>query len=88
MKPVEVGQCTGRGSAYGVAVDGNYAYVADWGAGLQVVSVSDPAHPTEVGYYDLPDTAWDVAVAGGCAYVADYDAGLQVLQFHAGGAKR
>jgi hypothetical protein len=31
------------GDAYGVAVLGNYAYVADGGAGLQVIDVSNTA---------------------------------------------
>ena len=50
-------------SAYGVAVSGNYAYVADYGAGLRVVDVSNPANPVEVGYYDTPDCAIGVAVS-------------------------
>jgi len=37
------------GEAYGVAVSGNYAYVADDGAGLQVIDVSNPASPQRVG---------------------------------------
>jgi DNA-binding beta-propeller fold protein YncE len=56
-----------------VAVAGDYAYVADLGAGLRVVDVSDPANPTEVRYYDTPGYANDVAVApaGDYVYVAD-----------------
>ena len=36
---------TPAGYAYGVAVSGNYAYVADGEAGLQVIDVSNPANP-------------------------------------------
>jgi len=58
--------------AYGVAVAGNYAYVAagEFG-GLQVIDVTDPANPQLVGSVATPAVAWDVAVAGSYAYVAD-----------------
>jgi hypothetical protein len=62
-----------------VAVSGHYAYVADGGAGLQVIDVSDPANPRRVGGYDTPGYAGGVAVSGHYAYVADGDAGLQVI---------
>jgi len=62
-----------------VAVWGNYAYVADFDAGLQVVDISNPASPAIVGSVDTPDYALDVAVAGTYAYVADYASGLQVV---------
>jgi len=48
----------------GVAVDGDYAYVADGGGGLRIVDISDPASPTEAGYYDTPGYADGVAVVG------------------------
>jgi hypothetical protein len=70
-----------------VAVVANYAYVADDDAGLRIISVSDPAHPTEVGYYDTPGIACGVAAVGNYAYVADDDAGLQVYQFYAAGVE-
>jgi hypothetical protein len=62
-----------------VAVAGNYAYVADDDAGLRVISVSDPTHPSEVGYCDTPGGAFGVAVAGSFAYVADAGAGLRII---------
>ena len=60
---------------------GNYAYVAAYGAGLRIINVSDPAHPTEVGSYDTPGSAQDVAVSGNYAYVAGRDGGLVILRF-------
>ena len=42
--PVEVGFCDTMRDAYGVAVAGNYAYVAD-GDGLRVVDVSNRSAP-------------------------------------------
>ena len=75
----EVGYCDTPGYAFGVAVAGNYAYVADDEAGLRVISIADPAHPSEVGYFDTPGYARGVAVAGNYAYVADGSSGLRVI---------
>jgi hypothetical protein len=65
--------------AYGVYVSGNYAYVADWDAGLRVIDVSNPSNPREVGYFVTPGLAWGVYVSGNYAYVADGGAGLRVI---------
>ena len=66
-----VGQWPGwpRGNARGVAVSGNYAYVAVGDAGLLVIDVSDPANPRGVGGFDTPGFAQGVAVSGNYAYV-------------------
>jgi hypothetical protein len=53
----------------GVAVEGEYAYVAS--GGLYVISVVDPTHPLAVGYCGSVGRARGVAVAGDYAYVAD-----------------
>ena len=42
-----VGFCDTPGQAKGVAVSGNYAYVADWDHGLRVVNISNPAAPAK-----------------------------------------
>ncbi len=78
--PVEVGfSYTPGGPARGVAVSGEYAYVADEDFGLHIIDVSDPAHPAEVGFYDTPGDDFDVAISGGYAYVADGLSGLRVI---------
>ena len=59
-----------------MAVAGNYAYVADEVAGLQVIDISNPANPQRVGGYDTAGGAAGVAVAGNYAYVADDAGGL------------
>jgi hypothetical protein len=64
---------------HGVAVAGNYAYVADGESGLRVIDVSDPTDPSEVGFYDTHGSAGDVAVVGDYAYVADGSFGLWVF---------
>ena len=58
------------GLAWGVAVSGNYAYVADGEAGLQVIDVRNPTNCVRVGGYDTSGYAKGVAVSGNYAYVA------------------
>ena len=65
--------------ARGVAVAGNYAYVASASGGLRVINIANPASPTEAGFYNTPGQAYGVAVSGSYAYVADYDRGLRVI---------
>lgn len=71
--------------AQGVAVSGDYAYVADmvlWGSGsssLQVIDISNPAKPVLAGAVDTTGEARDVALSGNYAYVADGYSGLQVI---------
>jgi hypothetical protein len=69
--PYITGTVDTPGHACGVAVSGNYAYVAD-GTGLQVIDVSNPVLPTIVGSMATPwGHACGVAVSGNYAYVAD-----------------
>ena len=74
-----IGGCDTPGEAFSIAVNGDYAYVADGYSGLRVISLADPAQPAEVGHYDTPGWAHGVAVNGSYAYVADYDSGLRVI---------
>ncbi|MBU1950372.1 MAG: hypothetical protein KJ927_16775, partial [Candidatus Eisenbacteria bacterium] len=67
------------GDAWGVAVSGFYAYVADDYSGLQVIDITNPQSPEIVGSADTPGSAKDVTVSGFYAYVADYYSGLQVI---------
>jgi hypothetical protein len=81
--PVIVGFYDTEG-AVGVAVNGNYAYVADsFGANysMRTIDVSVPEAPTEVGFYITPSSARSVATAGGFAYVTSNDAGLFILEY-------
>ncbi|MCU0638774.1 MAG: hypothetical protein MUF59_02750 [Candidatus Krumholzibacteria bacterium] len=67
------------GNAMNIFVSGDYAFVADYGSGLQVIDISDPAHPVLAGTCDTPGSAYAVAVVGDFAFVADYGSGLQVI---------
>jgi hypothetical protein len=74
--PQRVGGCDTGGFAYGVAVSGHYAYVADFDAGFQVIDISNPTKPQRVG--SRAGCAKDVAVSGNYAYVVGGD-GLEVI---------
>jgi hypothetical protein len=78
LNPTFKGSYDTPGSARGVFVYGNYAYVAD-GVSLQIIEVTDPSNPTFKGSYDTPDIANEVFVSGNYAYVADWESGLQII---------
>ncbi|MFB3880727.1 MAG: S-layer homology domain-containing protein [Armatimonadota bacterium] len=79
--PVQIVKIDTPGSAEGVAISGNYLYVADWDSGLRIINIAIPTQPLEVGNYDTPGFAYGVAVSadGNYAYVADHAAGLEVI---------
>jgi putative cell wall-binding protein len=67
------------GRAYGAAVAGDYAYVADGETGLAVVDISELGTPTVLASADTSGTARRVDVCGDHAFVADRSGGLQVV---------
>ena len=73
-----VGVLDTPGSARGVAVDGTYAYIADYDSGLQVIDITNPENPQIVGYVITPGEAQGVAVSGTHAYIADGFLGLGI----------
>ena len=75
--PTVIGSLVGAGG-YGVAVLGDFAYIAG-GNDLEVVDVSDPTTPVEVGTLSAPGDALGIAVSGSRAYLAAGDAGLHVI---------
>jgi hypothetical protein len=78
--PTYAGRFFTPGYAYGVAISGNYAFVAVSDSGLSVIDITDPTSPTLAGGCDTPGHAFGVAISGNYAYVADgYDGGLQVV---------
>ncbi|MBS3026116.1 MAG: DUF4347 domain-containing protein [Dolichospermum sp. DET50] len=80
--PTLVGNYNTSGNAYGVQVVGNYAYVADYWSGLQIIDISNPTTPTLKGNYDTSynfDPAYGVQVVGNYAYVAYSESGLQII---------
>ncbi len=67
-------------TANGVAVSGNYAFVADGrNRGLQIINISNPANPSFVGGYNTPGAANGVVVSGNYAFVVDGIGGLHII---------
>jgi len=67
------------GTALGVHLVGDYAYVAGYHAGLQIIDISTPSAPSLTGTYNTSGVALGVHVVGDYAYVADWYAGLHVI---------
>jgi hypothetical protein len=65
--------------ANGIALSGNFACVADEGAGLSIINIANPQNPYEAGHCETPSNAFGVAVSGDFAYVADDWAGLRII---------
>jgi hypothetical protein len=66
------------GDCYGVATQGNYAYVAE-GFSLRILDMSNPSAPVSLSSVLVPDIVAGVYVAGNYAYVADRKAGLRII---------
>ena len=67
------------GGALAIKVEGNYAYVADGEAGLQVIAATNPAAPVLVGTFPTGGTAVGVTVSNNRVYVATSENGLKVF---------
>ncbi|MHA1550763.1 MAG: hypothetical protein ACTSQC_02335 [Candidatus Heimdallarchaeaceae archaeon] len=65
--------------AYGVAISGNYLYVAVSHAGLDVYDITTPTSPTFVDNVDLDGYARRVEISGNYAYVVSDLGGLQIV---------
>lgn len=78
--PVFVGQTDPLpGAVKGVAVAGNYAYVAAFINGLRVIDIANPAAPSEVGFFMTTGNPQNVAVAGNYVYLVDLFNGLHII---------
>ncbi len=78
-KLVERGIARGLRGAWGVAVSGNYVYVAETKGSLAIVDVSDPARPTFVSRIATGGSGQSVTIAGNLAYVAAGAAGMAIV---------
>lgn len=76
--PVVLAEEDTDGSAYDVALSGDYAFVAD-SSGLIIVDISDPEHPETRASVDTPNSARGICLSGTKAYVADYFGGLVII---------
>ncbi|TFW26273.1 hypothetical protein E4L96_04530 [Massilia arenosa] len=77
--PNQLGYITIPGFANGIAVSGDYAFIAAGSSGLQVVSLSaDRRTPAIVASLNLSANANDITLAGNIAYIAT-TGGLKVV---------
>lgn len=81
VNPMKISRYTGFISkGHDIKVVDDYAYIADWDGGMEVVDVSNKQSPYARGYISLPDAAWSLAVQGNYAFLADYiNGGVQVV---------
>ena len=76
--PSKIGELKFNGGAMGLALRGNYAYVADGNNGLQVIDVSDPTSLRPIANYPRPG-AKKVTLSGEYAFLLLERDGLEVL---------
>ncbi|MBZ0263381.1 T9SS type A sorting domain-containing protein [bacterium] len=77
--PVLTSQIPLSNNPRGLAVQGNYAYVAARDYGLIVVDISTPEAPVAVNELFLAGESWSVIVEGDIAYVASMHGGLHII---------
>jgi hypothetical protein len=75
----EVGTYNDPGEAYGILIDGNYLYLADYNQGLRVMNILSPSNMVEVGFYNTLGRAMRVVKDGIYCYVADDNRGLVII---------
>lgn len=75
--PSQTGILTTPGNANGVAIDGDFAYIADFSAGLLVVDISDPANPTLLSTFAAVGQA--VVASGDYVFLAAGAGGLRIV---------
>jgi len=78
------------GDAHNVQIRDNFAYVAHYTSGLQILDVTDPTNLTRVGFYDtyapaggLYNGAWGVFndFPSGAILISDIEGGLFIFDF-------
>jgi hypothetical protein len=67
------------GNAYGVFIEGDYAYIAGNSSGLIIIDISDPTNPGTPVYEDTTGSSHGVFLSGDYAYIADGVSGLAVI---------
>lgn len=77
LSPALIGECFRLARAYGMAIDGDFVYVAAGTAGLLIFDVSDPYRPVLAGEVNLDglgtwgqELAQNVEIVGQLAYVS------------------
>jgi len=81
--PVELSKLVLPSAIYGITIDLDYAYIANFYAGLQIIDISNTSSPSIIGSFDTGSEtyahAYSVAVKGNYAFVAFGYAGLRII---------
>ena len=77
--PLPLGYFATTGSATGIEIVGNYAYLCDYDNGVFIINISDPNNPYQVGHYQSTGKTCGLDVVGNLMYVAAGSAGLRVV---------
>ena len=77
--PQKTGHYNASGRIEDVAVNGDYAYLDDYGSGLVIVDISNKSNPQVTGRYNTMGDARDVVVSGDYAYLTNVDNGLVIV---------
>ncbi len=77
--PTLTGSYDTPSAASDISLQGDIAFVADGGAGMQVIDISDLSNPVFIANFDTPNESFGIAVAGDYAFVADQWGGLQII---------
>ncbi len=64
--------------ARSVTISGDYLFITNFWAGLQVVDISDIKNPQQIAYLPTHDQAYNTAVDESYAYLANNSSGVQV----------
>ncbi len=61
-----------------INIVGNYLYITNFWAGLQIVDISDIRNPRQIAFLNSDDESFNTFVDGDYAYVANHSTGVQV----------
>lgn len=77
--PTAIGAYADLYDPKGIAIAGDFAYIADGEEGLRILNIQNPAAISQTGILDTPGDLTDLLVSGGYAYLADASQGLRVV---------
>lgn len=76
----KIGDLDTPGSAYHIASNSSYVYLADGLSGLTICNVTTPSTPSFVSSTSLISYALDLVINGDYVYIIPQDAGMQVIK--------
>ncbi len=77
--PSELGWYQLPGWTGALAVNGNYAYLADWDYGVRILDISDPEYPVEIAGVATQWGASGIFILDTFAYLAESGCGLGII---------